>query len=126
MGNKPSWVLFGLLGLALLYLAAKFLGASLHLSFCLCLLAVAALATIAFTNPFSAGHLLVFGGLCCMIPVWLMGLHLDLGGWKLPSAAALCIVGICTCTANLGIGERIVLLGALFGLNSVFYEHVLV
>jgi hypothetical protein len=125
-GNRASWILFGLLGLALVYLFAKFVSAGLYVSSMMCMLAVAGLSCIAFTNPYSFGHLCVFGALSLLVPCWLASLALELGGWRLVSSSIICLVGVMVCPGSLGLGERIILIGALFGLNSVFYEHVLV
>jgi hypothetical protein len=125
-GSIGSWALFGLLGIALAYLTVKFGKVGRYFSSVFCLLAIGGLSVIAFTDPFSFGHTMTFGTLSLLVPIWLWGLQMDIEDPKLAASATGCTLAFIGCGFNLGIGERLMLVSALCGLNVVFYEHVLV
>lgn len=124
-GHVAAWLLFCAMAVALAFLGQRLWRSERHFSSAFCYLTIGALAAIAATDPFSNNHLFVFVALFVALFGWLWTLYIELGEWKLLVSALACGAGCVSCAVSLGIGERLVVLSAIGGVNALFYEHVL-
>lgn len=124
-GDWSAQCLFATLGALLAYTAIRLWESERAASAAFCGLAAASLVEIAFTNPFSANHFAAFSFLILMTLTWMWRMQAELEDPRMTWSAVGASVGTFLCLLFFGIGERIVLLSSLTGINVLFYEHIL-
>jgi len=124
-GDRWAWALFYSIGAVLAYTSVRLWKAERPFSATFCGLAAFCLAGVASTYPFSATHFMFFLSVLAMSLGWLWSVQKELEDEKLRICAITATVGTVTCLFSMGIGERVVMLSMLAGINVLFYEFVL-
>lgn len=126
--HLPAWLLFCFLGIALAYLAVRFWRQERPFSALFCATAVVGLGAIASTDPESPEHLAAFLLLSGSMLAWMWSIASELEDSRLRWAAAGASIGAFLCFAGnmgMGVGERVMLMSALGGMNVLFYDYVI-
>lgn len=123
-GAISARLLFGTMFVTLAYLTVRLWLWRSRLTSAATLGIVAALATIATTNPASVTHNAVFVTLALMLLLGhtiLFYAHLDP---KLFCCALGSLLGIFVCPFNLGMGERMIIVSSCVTLNVMYYGYL--
>jgi hypothetical protein len=122
-GDAVAGVLFSFMGIVLLLMAARLWRAQRKASALMMATEVAALACLAFTDPYSTDHLITFAAVAVASAGWLVVLALDLEDQWLSLIASAGIVALALVPFNLGLGERALITSCLVGMNLMFFRH---
>jgi hypothetical protein len=124
-GEVHAWVIFALIGLAVLCAVPTLIRVRRLVSALFCLAVVGGLWALASTNPGSTLHLNVFVYLAGAILIWTWALWATLQDGRLFAYACMATLGALSCIVSFGIGERLMILSSLATLNTLLLSDLL-
>lgn len=124
-GEKLAWVVFCFAGCAVLAAVPTLVRVGRYFSGVFCGLVVLGLWVLATTNPASKVHLTVFIYLAAAILGWLWALWASLLDGRLLVYASVATLGALGCILSFGVGERVMILSSLAGLNTLLLTDLL-
>lgn len=124
-GDTAAWVLFLLIGAAVLAALPTLVRTRRYVSGMVCVCVVLGLWTLASTDPRSSLHLTTFVYLAATILAWLWGLWAGLQDVRLLVFACFATVGAVGCFVSFGVGERAMILSSLATLNTLLLSDLL-
>jgi hypothetical protein len=124
-GEVHAWVIFALIGLAVLSAVPTLIRVRRLLSALFCLAVVGGLWALASTKPSSTLHLNLFVYLAGAILSWTWALWATLQDARLLAYACMATLGALSCIVSFGIGERLMILSSLATLNTLLLSDLL-
>lgn len=123
-GSRIAWSMFALCGLVITLLAMVMVKAERFFSMLFLVGVIATMGYIASSDPNSLNHLAAFIMVAMALCGWMFWLAHDLDDTGCRWCAGLATAGVVVSVLSLGIGERILITGALAFVNVAYYNHL--